>query len=125
VSFSVRDFLGFIVNPPPGDPSRTAGSDQTGPSVLSASVLWTGNLIQGQMTVSTPALLVAGGARIRAEWVGVTGDLYVGHDNTVSPSTGFPSPQMVWSVESEYTGDIWLVSASGSPVDVRWRVVGP
>jgi hypothetical protein len=33
MSVSVRDFLGFVVNPPPGDPSRTAASDLLGPTV--------------------------------------------------------------------------------------------
>jgi hypothetical protein len=31
---TLKDFLGFVVNPPPGDASRTAGSDQLGANVI-------------------------------------------------------------------------------------------
>jgi hypothetical protein len=34
---TVKDFLGFVVAPPPGDPSRTAASDQTGPYSVQVS----------------------------------------------------------------------------------------
>jgi hypothetical protein len=39
MSVSVRDFLGFVVNPPPGDPSRTAGSDLLPAGVMNAARL--------------------------------------------------------------------------------------
>jgi hypothetical protein len=34
---TIKDFLGFIVNPPPGDPTLTAGSDEVGKSVVTVA----------------------------------------------------------------------------------------
>lgn len=41
---SIKDFLGFVINPPPGEASRTAKSDQVGSGVVTTSGSTTGYL---------------------------------------------------------------------------------
>jgi hypothetical protein len=44
VSPTIKDFLGFVVNPPPGDPATTAMSDQVPKSVVTTAAAGSGTI---------------------------------------------------------------------------------
>ena len=41
---SLKDFLGFVINPPPGDPASTAMSDQVPKSVVTTAAAGSGTI---------------------------------------------------------------------------------
>src|SRR6516225_2561927 len=41
---TLKDFLGFVVNPPPGDPASTAMSDQVPKSVVTTAAAGSGTI---------------------------------------------------------------------------------
>jgi hypothetical protein len=129
VSPTIKDFLGFVVNPPPGDPATTAMSDQVPKSVVTTAAAGSGTIPAadgvGGYTWTTPAAALPPSGPAGGNLSGTYPNPLVSIATVTSLPVGPVDGQETYYLADATNGVVWhLRYRAASASTHKWEFVG-